>query len=115
VVNLPAVLMLYIAGNLTRFLPLEHASAAVKAVAEVIATVMPFLRVFDFREIAIYRELAVPGTEYANPEIHPHSVGLGLVAGYVGVAFLYAVSYAGVALGSGLLIFQRRELGGAEG
>jgi hypothetical protein len=115
VVNLPAVLLLYIAGNLTRFLPLQHESPAVRAVAQVIATVMPFLRVFDFRETAVYKELAVPGTEYADPSMHPHSVGLGFVAAYLGVAFLYAVAYAGIALGSGLLIFQRRELGGAEG
>src|SRR5918993_3507827 len=65
VVNLPAVLMLYIAGNLTRFLPLDSDSAAVRAVSQLMATVMPFLRVFDFRETAVYRELAVPGTEYA--------------------------------------------------
>ncbi len=115
VVNLPAVLLIYIAGNLTRFLPLQDRSPLVKGFAEVVATIMPFLRVFDFRETTVYRELAVPGTEYADAAMHPHAVALGFVAAYLGVALLYAIAYAGVALGSGLLIFERRELGGAEG
>ena len=50
VVNLPAVILLYIAGNLTRFLPLRSESPAVCAVAQAIATFMPFLQVFDLRE-----------------------------------------------------------------
>ena len=52
VVNLPAVLLIYIAGNLTRFMyPLEGRSAFYKGLVEVIGTVVPFLRVFDFREM----------------------------------------------------------------
>jgi ABC-type transport system involved in multi-copper enzyme maturation permease subunit len=115
VVNLPAVLLIYIAGNLTRFLPLRESSPLARGFAEVVATVMPFLRVFDFRETTVYRELAIPGTEYADAVAHPHAVGMGFIAAYLGVALLYAIAYAGVALGSGLLIFERRELGGAEG
>jgi ABC-type transport system involved in multi-copper enzyme maturation permease subunit len=115
VVNLPAVLMIYIAGNLSRFLPLQDRSPLVRGLAEVCATVMPFLRVFDFREATVYKELAVPGTEYADASIHPHAVGLGFMAAYLGVALLYAFAYAGVAVGWGVIIFERRELGGAEG
>src|SRR3954469_13136474 len=43
VVNLPLVILLYIAGNLTRFLfPLENRSPVVKGFAWVISTVLPF-------------------------------------------------------------------------
>src|SRR5688500_8013774 len=82
VVNLPAVLLIYIAGNLTRFLPLRDDSPLVRAFAEVVATAMPFLQVFDFRETTVYREMAVPGTEFANAAAHPHAVGIGFVAAY---------------------------------
>ena len=41
--------------------------------------------------------------------------GLGTIWGYIAVAALYGIGYATFALGSGLLLFQTRELGGAEG
>lgn len=115
VVNLPTVILLYLAGNLTRFMPLDGGSAAQGFFSNVTATVLPFLQTFDLRHITIYRELAVPGTEFADAVRHRHAVALNVVWGYVGVATLYGVAYVTFALGSGLLLFQTRELGGAEG
>lgn len=115
VVNLPIVILLYIAGNLARFLPLDHTFTVRNLVSQLVTLVLPYLRVFDLREVTLYREIAVPGTEYASAQLHPHAVGLGTLAGYLGVAFVYAIGYVCFALGSGLLFFQTRELGGAEG
>jgi hypothetical protein len=117
VVNLPTVILFYIAGNLTRFLfPLDKdASFLNKTVAQVVAALLPFLQVFDLRSHTIYREVAVPWTEYGNPAKYPAAIHLSLLASYVGVAALYAIGYATFALASGLILFQNRELGGAEG
>jgi hypothetical protein len=54
VVNLPTVIILYVAGNLTRFLPLNEGSAVTRGLANVIGTVLPFLQVFDLRELTVY-------------------------------------------------------------
>ena len=117
VVNLPAVILLYIAGNLTRFLyPLDDkASFFGKSLATLAASVLPFLQVFDFRQHTIYREVAVPWTAFADAIKHPYAASMGMIWGYVGVALLYGLGYVAFALGSGLLLFENRELGGNEG
>jgi len=117
VVNLPAVVLLYIAGNLTRFLyPLDADSSPIaRAFAWIASTVLPFLQVFDFRQHTVYREVAVPGTQFMDAVKHPHAVHLDLLWGYFGVASLYAIGFAIFALAAGLLLFENRELGGAEG
>ncbi|HEX8916715.1 MAG TPA: ABC transporter permease [Humisphaera sp.] len=117
VVNLPAVLLLYVAGNLTRFLGTADASQSwfAKAVGSVVSTVVPFLQVFDFRQHTIHREVAMPWTEFVDPTKHPFATGMGMIWGYVAVALLYGVCYAAFALGSGLVLFENRELGGNEG
>jgi ABC-type Na+ efflux pump permease subunit len=113
VVNLPAVILLYIAGNLTRFLfPLEGRSALVKAVAYVTSSILPFLQTFDLRQLTVYRDIRAPGTEFAK---NLNAVPLSTIWGYLGVATLYGIAYAAFALGVGLFLFQGRELGGAEG
>ena len=116
VVNLPTVILLYIAGNLTRFLfPLEAGHAIKNFLAQVAATVLPYLQTFDLRQVALFREISLPGTEFADVNKYPTAVSLGTLWGYIGVAALYGLGYATFALGSGLLLFQTRELGGAEG
>lgn len=116
VVNLPTVILLYIAGNLTRFLfPLEAGHAIKNLLAQVAATVLPYLQTFDLRQVTLFRAIAVPGTEFADMTKHPDAVRLTVLWGYIGVAALYGIGYAVFALGSGLLLFQTRELGGAEG
>lgn len=117
VVNLPAVLLLYIAGNLTRFLHTAGSSdSALGAVlANIVGTVVPFLQVFDFRQHTLHREVAVPWTEFFDPARHPYATGLGMIGGYLAVAALYGIAYSVFALASGLLLFENRELGGNEG
>jgi ABC-type transport system involved in multi-copper enzyme maturation permease subunit len=124
VVNLPTVILIYIAGNLTRFLlpivfgandagtPLAGRSVVVKAVAWVVSLVLPYLRAFDDRERTVYAKIALPGTEFVNDI---SSVGLGAIWTYTGTALLYAVAYATFALAVGMWLFRTRELGGAEG
>ena len=113
VVNLPAVIILYLAGNLTRFLfPLEGYSPLVRGVLWLVSLLLPFLQAFDRREITIYGDLAIPGSTFAA---NPNSVALGVLFKSLGVATIYAIAYATFALSAGLLLFQRRELGGAEG
>lgn len=124
VVNLPVVIMFYIAGNLTRFMfpihfgdgakagALADSSVITKAFAYVIGNVIPFLGTFDLRQKAIYSRIAVPGTLFAQD---PNAIPLHDLWTYTGVALLYAIAYATFALAAGMLLFQGRELGGGEG
>jgi ABC-type transport system involved in multi-copper enzyme maturation permease subunit len=117
VVNLPVVILLYIAGNLTWFLfPLATGPLAGHPVAQgaawLLSLILPYLEVFDLRELAILGTVKVAGTEFADAA---RGVTPTLLWEYVGLAALYAIGYAGFALGAGLLLFQSRELGGGEG
>jgi hypothetical protein len=111
VVNLPAVILLYIAGNLARFLPAMGQGGPLVKLMWAVSQVLPFLQVFDLREHTVYGTMRVPGTHFAETG----SISLGAVWGYVGIALLYAVAFSTFALAAGMLSFSRRELGGAEG
>jgi hypothetical protein len=113
VVNLPTVILLYVAGNLTRFLfPLEGRSAVVRVFANVISSVLPFLRVFDLRDKTVYSPIKIAGTMF---EQNPAAVDLSGIWIYVGIAAAYGVAYVVFALSAGMWSFRTRELGGAEG
>jgi ABC-type transport system involved in multi-copper enzyme maturation permease subunit len=111
VVNLPAVILLYIAGNLARFLPTMGAGGPLVKLLWGVSQLLPFLQVFDLREHTVYGQMRVPGTHYAQIG----TIGMGAVWGYVGIAVLYAIAFSTFALAAGMLSFSRRELGGAEG
>lgn len=118
VVNLPVVILIYIAGNLTRFLypivgknaPLGDRSWLVKGPAFLASIVLPYLETFDIRPLAIHRQLAM--FEFAKD---PNAVRLSTLFAYVGISAAYAVAYSIFALSVGMWLFQTRELGGAEG
>jgi ABC-type Na+ efflux pump permease subunit len=113
VVNLPAIILIYIAGNLTRFLyPVDSNSKLVKGFAAAVSTVLPYLAVFDQREKTVYQKIAMPNTQFANL---PDAVHLSTIWTLVALAALYALAYATFALAAGLWSFRTRELGGAEG
>ena len=124
VVNLPVVIILYIAGNLTRFLfpivwgandantPLAGRSAFTKGLAYVISLVLPYLETFDLRQKTVYSVIRLAGTMYADD---PRGVHPGEIWRYTLMAAAYAVCYAAFALGLGMLFFEGRELGGGEG
>jgi ABC-type transport system involved in multi-copper enzyme maturation permease subunit len=113
VVNLPVVILLYVAGNLTRFLfPLEGRSALVKGFAWVISTLLPFLRVFDLRDKTVYSPIRLSGTAF---EKNPAAVDLSTIWVYVAIAAAYGLAYVTFALSAGMWSFRTRELGGAEG
>ena len=118
VVNLPVVILLYIAGNLTRFLypldtgPLAGRPKIVQWLAGAAATLLPYLENFDLRQKTIYSRIALAGTSLAT---EVNAVRLGDIWGYTGYAALYALCYATFALAAGMLLFQSRELGGGEG
>lgn len=114
VVNLPAVILIYIAGNLTRFLyPVDGNASLVKQVfAGVISTVLPYLAVFDQRDKTVYQKIALPVTQF---EKMADTVQYSTIWALVGLAALYALAYATFALVAGLWSFRTRELGGAEG
>lgn len=121
VVNLPAVIIIYIAGNLTRFLEpiwgnvpgsaLEGRPWLLKALAQMLATVLPYLEHFDIRAAGISGKIALPNTVYAAD---PAAYSLGAVWGAVGVGVVYALFYVTSALLAGMVMFRNRELGGAE-
>jgi len=114
VVNLPIVIFVYIAGNLSRFLDYATADRGgfARAVAEVIQTVMPYLAVFDLKEKGVYAKIALKDSIFVGDV---SAVTLASIWGDAGMAFIYALLYAAAALGVGLLLFETRELGGAEG
>jgi ABC-type transport system involved in multi-copper enzyme maturation permease subunit len=116
VVNLPAVILIYIAGNLARFLPAVRDPETggfnpVFGVLWAVSQAFPFLQIFDFREHTVYGRIGVPTTEFVTSG----TIEFGTVLGYVGIAALYAIAFSGFALSAGMLSFSRRELGGAEG
>jgi len=116
VVNLPTVIIIYLAGNLTRFLfpiadgPLHDKSAFVKGLGWVLSLILPYLQTFDLRELTLMSTLKV-----GNFARDPQAVALSTLWSYVGIAVLYAIGYAAVALSLGMWSFQTRELGGGEG
>lgn len=122
VVNLPAVIIVYIAGNLTRFLEpiwdtvpgsaLHGESFPTKALAQVLVVVLPYLEHFDLRQATVTGKIAFPGTEFVTDQQAYSYGGIWLA---VGVALLYAICYSGFALLGGMVMFRNRELGGAEG
>ena len=111
VVNLPVVIFIYIAGNLTRFLyPLEGQGFAVKALAYVVTTVLPYLENFDLSGATLYKRIAI--YQFAEDR---SAVQLAAIWKYVAWAVGYAAVYIFFALTAGLWLFHNRELGGAEG
>lgn len=111
VVNLPAVIVIYFAGNLTRFLP-EVAGGVVTNALLYASYLLPFLATFDLKSVAVLAPIALPGTQF---EGQFNAVSLGFVWANVAFAALYAVTYATFALALGLFFFRNRELGGSEG
>lgn len=115
VVNLPVVIILYIAGNLTRFLfPIQEGQSAIyKAFAWAISTILPYLETFDLRSRTVYAKIALAGTHFGDEKFN--TVQLSQIWTYVAIAAVYAAIYAVFALSAGMWIFQNRELGGGEG
>ena len=112
VVNLPAIILIYIAGNLTRFIPAAANTATTHTLSSALCTILPFLSVFDIRQFTVYGVMALPHTQYVAD---PQAVNPFHVLAYVGIATLYAIAYAVFALSAGMWSFSTRELGGAEG
>jgi ABC-type Na+ efflux pump permease subunit len=122
VVNLPAVIIIYIAGNLTRFLQpiwentpgstLYEKGPITRLLAQLVSVALPYLAAFDLREFTITGKLAVPGTDFAS---HPQAFALSTVSGQLLLAAASAACYITFALIAGMLLFRTRELGGSEG
>jgi ABC-type transport system involved in multi-copper enzyme maturation permease subunit len=111
VVNLPVVIFVYIAGNLTRFLfPLDGQGLFSQALAYSVSTILPYLEHFDLTGATVYSRIAV--AQFATDR---SAVPLSVIWGYVAFASGYAAVYVGLALTAGMWLFQTRELGGAEG
>jgi len=118
VVNLPTVIILYFAGNLMRFVfpiaggPLADKSPIVKGVAWFLGLLLPSLDKFDLRDLTLLSSIRLSGTAFAQDT---RAVPLGALWLYVGIAGLYAITYATFVLCAGMWSFQTRELGGGEG
>lgn len=114
VVNLPLVILLYLAGNLTRFIDSATAQSGpiTRGIAWIAETVLPFLSVFDLRHLTVYSDVKLKGTvfERAYEGIAASQMWSGTAA-----AGVYAALYVTAALALGLILFRNRELGGAEG
>ena len=116
VVNLPTVILIYIAGNLTRFLfPLSTGVLAGHAVGQgaawLLSLIIPYLEAFDVRQLAILGVVRVAGTRFADDANGVDPIALWK---YVGAATIYGMAYASFALSAGLWLFHSRELGGGD-
>ena len=114
IVNLPTVILIYIAGNLTRFLYPFTAQTTIahKVFATIASLLLPYLNTFDLRGPTVYQEIAVAGTSFAR---NVNAASLSSIWSYIAIAAGYGIAYAAFALSIGMWLFQRRELGGAEG
>lgn len=114
VVNVPATILLYIGGNLTRFVDVAAQGKGwlTEALAFATNTILPFLAVFDLTRYTVFSPVRIPGTEAAND---PLAVLRSDLWAYVVVAGLYFLAYASFVLTLGHLSLRRRELGGNEG
>ena len=114
VVNLPLVILIYLAGNLTRFIEsaTEKSGMVTQWFAWMAETVLPFLSVFDLRHLTVYSTVKLKGSffESAYEGISQSQMWTGTAA-----AAVYALLYVIAALTLGLILFRNRELGGAEG
>jgi ABC-type transport system involved in multi-copper enzyme maturation permease subunit len=118
VVNLPIVILIYIAGNLTRFIypitgkfaPLGDKSWLIKGPAYLVSVLLPYLEAFDVRALTVHRPLAI--YRFASD---PNAVEISTIVLYLLISAAYAVAYSVFALAVGMWLFQTRELGGAEG
>jgi len=118
VVNLPAVILIYFAGNLTRFIfplstgALAGQSALTKGIVWLLSLVLPYLGTFDMKDLALMSTIKLSGPIWTQD---PHAVALSSLWYYTAVAGLYAIAYTGLVLSAGMWSFQSRELGGGEG
>lgn len=123
VVNLPVVILVYIAGNLSRFLggAVAGRGAMARGASAVIETVLPYLALFDIRDKSVYAKvkwsesflgLKLPKSGFAADI---NAVWLSSIWADAGWSLVYAACYATAALALGMLLFKSRELGGAEG
>lgn len=114
VVNLPLVILFYLAGNLTRFIDSAVAGTGplTKGVAWIAETVLPFLSVFDLRHFTVFSTVKLKGSIFENADEGILAMQMWTGTGAAGV---YAVLYVTAALAFGLILFRNRELGGAEG
>lgn len=114
VVNLPLVILFYLAGNLTRFIDSTTRDSGIftQAVAWVAETILPFLSVFDLRHLTVYSTIKLKGSIFQDA-----FEGVAASTMWVGTASaaVYAALYVIAALSFGLILFRNRELGGAEG
>ena len=108
VVTLPATLIVYLAGNLTRFVDAAATDGGFLAqgAAYAINTVLPFLRVFDLTDLTVYGRIGGEG---------PSAVPAWRAWLYVLAAFGYFVAYCAFVLSVALALFRRRDLAGTEG
>lgn len=114
VFNLPAVILIYVAGNLARFAPAwnDKGSSILAKLVLALTYVFPFLEIFDLRRFTVLAPIAIPGTQFAA---QTGAVSRSLIWENVGYSLLYAVGYIIFVLAIGLFFFRDRELGGAEG
>jgi len=118
VVNLPIVILVYLAGNLTRFLypifsdqsVLAGRSIVLKIIAYCVGLLLPTLEAFDLKPLTVYSKIAV-----RQFSADPNAVHLQTIWTYVALSAAYAVAYVCLALSVGMWLFRRRELGGSEG
>ncbi|MFT3786688.1 MAG: ABC transporter permease subunit [Tepidisphaeraceae bacterium] len=116
VVNLPAVILVYVAGNMTRFIDAAtiDRNAVVRSVGWAVETLLPFLQVFDLRQYTVFSTIRLNGSIFQG-DTSPTAIFPIQMWNSTAVAGLYALLYVTAALGVGLLSFRTRELGGAEG
>ena len=112
VVNLPATLLLYVVGNLTRFLDVaaSDGNLLTRGGAFVLNTILPFLKVFDATQYTVYAPIDV-----GQATVDPNAVTQLSIWLIVLAAMIYFVGYTMFVLGVGIVSLQQRDVGGNDG
>jgi len=113
VVNLPLVILIYLAGNLTRFVPaaIEGRGPITQGVGWLVQTVLPFLGMFDLRSLTVFANIKLATGPTATD---PTAIAMSSVWVATLWAGVYATLYVVAALCAGLLLLRSRDLGGGE-
>ncbi len=102
--NMTVIVLLYIAANLTRFVPLLNWPSPWQSLANAVSYLLPYLSNFDLNQCLVYRHLTV-GDHYIKG-----APTYGQVWRYTGLACTYGVFYIGAALAVAVALFRNREL-----
>ena len=104
-INITVVVILYIVANLARYVGALDFPQPFAAIAAFIAHILPGLSLLDLNQRLIYGQFTLGNSDFVLGQ-----PTYAQIWQYTGMAFIYAILYAGSALSFGVALFRTREL-----